>query len=209
MLVVAVHVTLAPAPPAPQSAAAAAGAARHVALAIAIRAPPRLPGFLPSFTLSRPLRSRELHRPPGGRSFEVRRRTAAALIRARHRQGMIGVVLLATPPTCSPSAYVGETPARVYVLVACNARVAEVRLSSPGLRSATIRTSLRARGRACAGIGTVTCDAPFGAGRAFRVDARSPRPLRAGAPLRIVVTFADGQRDARRLTLLEPAADDD
>ena len=122
---------------------------------------------------------------------------------------MIHVVWAATQPTCSPSAYVGATPARVYVVMACNARVTEVRLSAPGLRGATIRTSLPGRGRACVGVGTVTCAAPLVAGRAFRVDARAGRPLHAGAPLRVVVTFADGERDARRLTLLEPAADDD
>src|SRR5690242_5056740 len=118
-------------------------------------------------------------------------------------------MLLAAPPTCSPLAYVGEKPAAVYVLVSCNARVREVTLSAPGLRGARIRASLRSAGRPCPGVGRITCPAPFGPGRAFRVDARSARPVRAGAPLRVVVTLADGQQDARRLTLLEPAVDDD
>jgi hypothetical protein len=118
-------------------------------------------------------------------------------------------VVAAAPSTCSPLAYVGEQPAHVFVVFACSARVSEVRLSAPGLRGATIRTSLSARGHACDGIGTVRCAAPFAAGRGFRVDAKAGRQLRAGAPLRVVVTFADGGRDARKLTLLEPAADDD
>src|SRR4051812_12046252 len=116
--------------------------------------------------------------------------------------------MAAPPPACFPSAYV-DSPAHVFVVVTCNARVTEVTLSAPGIRSATIRTSLGGRGRGCEGAGTVTCPGPFAAGRGFRVDAKAPRRLRAGAPLRVVVSFADGRRDARRLTLLPPAVDDD